>query len=89
MSSFTYKQTFHYEPYGFTIRKIKPSFRNNNRNRYYTDEDLVKLQQIKLFLPVGKMRTISDTRCGKSGRYSFPSVCTISYTTVCFRTDHV
>ena len=27
-------------------------------------------QLIKLFLPVGKMRTISDTRCGKSGRYT-------------------
>ena len=27
---------------------LKPSFRNNNGNRYYTDEDLVKLQQILL-----------------------------------------
>ena len=32
---------------------LKPSFRNNNGNRYYTDEDLVKLQQILLLKYLG------------------------------------
>ena len=32
---------------------LKPSFRNNNGNRYYTDEDLVKLQQILLLKYMG------------------------------------
>ena len=32
---------------------LKPSFRNDNGNRYYTDEDLVKLQQILLLKYLG------------------------------------
>ncbi len=32
---------------------LKPSFRNENGNRYYTDDDLAKLQQILLFKYLG------------------------------------